>query len=349
MAKTSKSFYFLILFFIITSTLSAQVGGSSTYEFLNLTNSARIAALGGNFMAVKDNDINLAIANPSLISSGMDNKLALSYVNDFANINYGYAAYSKTFKNPGSFVASIQYVNYGTFTNADATGQTYGTFRAAEYAFNLGWGRQLDSNFSIGANLKAINSVMETYSSFGLAVDVAGTYYNKKKQFAASLIFKNAGRQLSYYTPSNNETLPFEIQLGLSQKLSHAPFRIDIVLTHLEKWDLMYEDPLNPSVKTDPLTGETTTRSSLSKFADNAMRHIVAGIEFTPSNNFYVSFGYNYQRRQEMKVDTDLAMVGFSWGFGFRISKFNISFARVTQHVAGSTNFFTLATNLSAF
>ncbi len=349
MAKAFKYLYFFILLISFPYTLLAQVGGQSTYEFLNLSNSARVASLGGNFLAIKDNDINLAISNPSLISAGMDNKLALSYVNDYAGINYGYAAYSKTFKKPGSFVASMQYVNYGTFTSADASGQTFGTFRASEYSFNVGWGRQLDSNFSIGANLKAINSVLETYSSFGLAVDVAGTYYNAKKQFTASLIFKNAGRQLSYYVPGNNESLPFEIQFGLSQKLKHAPFRFSLLINHLEKWDLLYEDPLNPSVKTDPLTGETTTRSNLSKFSDNLMRHIVAGVEFVPSSNFYISFGYNYQRRQEMKVETDLATVGFSWGFGIRISKFNISFARVTQHVAGSSNFFTLATNLSAF
>ncbi len=349
MIKKSKYTYLLIVLIAFSFKLSAQVGGQSTYEFLNLTNSARIAALGSNFAAIKDNDINLAIANPSLITAAMDNKLALSYVNDFAGINYGYVAFSKTFKKPGSFVASLQYVNYGTFTRADATGQTSGTFRAADYSFNLGWGRPLDSNFSIGANLKAVNSVLESYSSFGLAVDVAATYYNAKKQFAASLIFKNAGRQLSYYTPGNNESLPFEIQLALSQKLKHAPFRFCFVFTHLEKWNMLYEDPLNPTVKTDPLTGETTTRSNLSKYSDNIMRHVVAGVEFVPTTNFYVSFGYNYQRRQEMKVETDLATVGFSWGFGMRISKFNISFARLTQHVAGSSNFVTIATNLNSF
>jgi hypothetical protein len=102
---------------------------------------------------------------------------------------------------------------------------SYGTFTAGEYAFNLGWGRQLDSLFSIGANLKNIYSHLDTYHSYGIAVDVAGTYSSAKSQFTATLMALNIGRQLKYYIDGNNEPLPFEVQLGLSKKLAHTPFR----------------------------------------------------------------------------------------------------------------------------
>ena len=328
---------------------SAQIGGSHTYQFLSLPNSARIAALGGNFLAIKDDDITLAIANPSLITKDMNNKLALSYINYYADVNYGFAAYSHSFNKIGSFVTSLQYIDYGSFTQADVTGETYGTFKAGEYAFNIGWGKSLDSNFSIGSNFKTILSSLETYSSFGIAVDVAASYQSKNKRFVTSLLLKNIGRQLSYYTEGNRESLPFEIQLGFSEKLKHAPFRFSLLLNHLENWDLTYEDPLNPSIKIDPLTKEVIEKSKFSKFGDNLMRHAVFGVEFIPSNSFNIRFGYNYQRRQEMKVESALSTVGFSWGFGFRVSKFYFSYAHVIQHLAGSSNFFTIATNLSAF
>jgi hypothetical protein len=346
-----KLFPLIILIFILSSGIKtyAQIGGSHTYQFLTLSNSARVAALGGNFLAIKDDDISLAIANPSLISSGMNNKLAISYVSYFSEVNYGFAAYSRSFDKLGSFVGSIQYINYGTFTETDATGQTYGEFRAGEYAINIGWGKNLDSNFSIGSTFKTIISSLETYSSFGIAVDVAATYNNTKKGFTSSLMLKNIGRQLSHYTTGNNESLPFEIQLGISQKLRHAPFRFSLLLNHLEKWDMSYEDPLNPTIKYDPLTRTSTEKSKLSQYGDNLMRHVVVGVEFMPSTAFNIRVGYNYQRRQEMKVETALSTVGFSWGFGFRVSKFNFSYAHVIQHLAGSSNFFTISTNLSAF
>lgn len=324
---------------------SAQTGGDNTYEFLNLTPSARVAALGGNFLAVKDNDISLTLANPSLIGQGNHNQLALSFQDQYADISQGFVMYGRDFKNIGNFVGSLQYIDYGNFTATDPTGQEYGTFSAGEYAMNIGWGRDLDSNFSIGANIKGIYSSFESYNSTGLAVDVAGTYFNEENRFAVSLLARNIGMQLTTYRPGERERLPFELQLGLSKRLEHLPLRFNILFTHLEKWDLTYDDPLTS--QTDPLTGEIREKSGISKFGDKLMRHIVIGAELQPMRFLSLRIGYNYQRRQEMKVESNVSMVGFSWGFGLRVSKFSINYARSTQHLAASLNYITISTNLS--
>ena len=72
----------------------AQKGGESTYSFLGLTNAARVAALGGEIVSLSDGDINLVYHNPALLTFGMHNNLTLNYVNYFAGVNYGYAAYA---------------------------------------------------------------------------------------------------------------------------------------------------------------------------------------------------------------------------------------------------------------
>jgi hypothetical protein len=84
---------------------AAQTGGNNTFDFLSLPNSARIAALGGNFACISDNDLTLAIPNPSLINPGLHSKLAFSYVNNYSGINPGYAAYGRYFEKLGSFAA----------------------------------------------------------------------------------------------------------------------------------------------------------------------------------------------------------------------------------------------------
>ena len=348
-----KSFILPLFLFIIISfsnNLSySQIGGDNTYEFLNMPNSARIAALGGNFLAIKDNDITLALANPSIITSDMHNQLALSFVDYFSDINYGFVSYSRTFPEIGSFVGTMQFIDYGKFTLADETGQKYGNFKASEYALNVGWGRELDSAFSIGANFKMIYSALESYTSFGIAVDVAGSYHIAKKQFTVSFIARNIGLQLKSYRTGNSEPLPFELQLGLSKRLKHLPFRYSILLTHLEKWDLTYENTNNPSGGTDPITGEPNKKGGFEKFGDKLMRHIVIGGEFLITKNFSVRIGYNYQRRQELKVDSKLSTVGFSWGLGLRISKFHFSYSRSAYHLVGSPNYITITTCLSDF
>ncbi len=341
----------LIVFFIFSSlTLSfSQTGGRHAYEFLNLPFSARTASLGGNTISTKDDDINLSLQNPSLLDSSMSNKLAFNYINYFTDVNYGYSAYARHFKNIGTFSTGVQFLNYGKFTAADETGQITGQFEAADYSLNLAYARALDSSFAIGGTLKTIYSVLENYSSVGSAIDIAGTYHNKKKRFTAAAVIKNMGIQWKSYRPGNKESLPFEIQLGLSKKLAKAPFRFSIIGTHLEKWDLTYEDPANPTLTTDPLTQAEIKPNRAKIWGDKFARHIVLGSEFLLTKNFNIRFGYNYLRRQELKVDSRTGLVGFSFGLGFKISKFNLSYGRASYHLAGASNHFSITTNLSDF
>jgi hypothetical protein len=336
-----------MLLVIIYSTTNAQIGGNNTYEFLNLTSSARIAAMGGDFLTINDNDITLVESNPSLINPDMSNKLGIAYVDFFSDVNYGFATYARSFNNIGSFAASMKYINYGKFDYATVTGERTGQFHAGETALNIGWGRQLDTLFSIGANLKFIYSSLESYNSFGLAVDVAGSYISRDRSFTVSLIAKNIGRQLTAYEGGNIEPLPFELQIGLAKRLNHLPFRYSILFNHLEKWDLRYDDPSQS--QTDPISGEVVKDSGIEVFADNFMRHIVFGGELLIGKYISLRGGYNYKRRQEMKVTTKPGTVGFSWGIGIRISKFHFSYARSAYHLAGSPNYITLTTNLSDF
>lgn len=346
-----RSFAFLYIFtliFIISGFRSyGQIGGSHVYEFLNFTSSSRIAAMGGDFLAIYDNDITLAPTNPSIINPEMHNMLGVEYVEFFSDINYGQAAYSRTFDNIGSFVASMQYMSYGKFDYADVTGERSGEFYAGETALNIGWGRQLDSLFSIGANLKFIYSSLESYNSFGMAVDVAGSYHSRDRTFTVSLIGRNIGRQLKAYDGGNIEPLPFKMQMGLSKRFKHLPFRFSILYDNIQKWDLRYEDP--STVQTDPITGEAEEESKIVEIADNFMRHIIIGGELTIAKVLSLRAGYNYGRRQEMKVADKTAMVGFSWGVGIKVYKFHIGYARSTWHLQGSPNYITLTTNLNDF
>jgi len=345
----SKLIYalFSVLLVIIFSTTNAQIGGNNTYEFLNLTSSARIAAMGGDFLTINDNDITLVESNPSLINPNMSKNLGIAYVDFFSDVNYGFATYARSFNNVGSFAASMKYINYGKFDYATVTGERNGQFNAGETALNIGWGRQLDSLFSIGANLKFIYSSLESYNSFGMAVDVAGSYISRDRNFTISLIAKNIGRQITAYEGGNIEPLPFELQIGLAKRLNHLPFRYSILFNHIEKWDLRYDDPAQN--QTDPISGEVVKDSGIEVFADNLMRHIVFGGELLIGKYISLRGGYNYKRRQEMKVTTKPGTVGFSWGIGIRISKFQFSYARSAYHLVGSPNYITLTTNLSDF
>ncbi|MBS4060194.1 MAG: type IX secretion system protein PorQ [Bacteroidetes bacterium] len=328
--------------------LLAQIGGRGTYDFLNAALPARAAALGGTALPIDDGDIQLSLFNPALINAEMHNQLSLSYVDYFSDIRFSSIQYGRSIANLGNFVGSLQYHNYGKFEYADEAGQRDGTFGASDYAFMLGWGRQLDSNFSIGAQVKFVGSQYETYSSFGLAVDVAGTY-KTSEGWLFSLTARNIGSEMKSYLPGDASTMPFNMQFGVSKRLDHVPFRIILIYDNLQQWDLTYDDPLDLKGKIDPITGTKTESKGAEKLADQFMRHIVLGGEFYIGKNLILRGSYNYKRRQEMQIPDRLAMIGFSWGVGIRVSKFNINYSRSTFHVVGSPNYLTISTNLSNF
>lgn len=338
-------FIIVIIFGLIPLLVQAQKGGESTYGFLGLTNAARVAALGGETVSLMDDDINLVFHNPALLSPGMHNNLNLNYVNYFAGVNFGYASYAYHKQGLGNFAAGMHYVDYGTFDRTDELGTALGTFRASEYALNLVYSRSIiDSVLTAGINLKPIFSSFEQYTSLGLAADVGLTYHNPRTLTTLGLVAKNMGVQITSYT-GVRENLPFELQFGITQGLAHAPFRFSITYQNLERWDLTYKketDEFNP-------LGEEAKTSGFDVFGDKLMRHLVFGVEFLLGENFHVDLGYNYKRRKEMSVTAKPGMVGFSWGFGMRISKFHIAYGRSSYHLAGGTNHISLTTNLSEF
>jgi len=344
--KTAIGFFGII---ILTSQLSAQLGGNATYAFLNLTNSARVASLGGKIVSLWDDDLNLPFHNPALLHEGMSNSLVMNYVNYFSDINYGYVSYARSYDNVGNFALGLHYINYGKFVAADNVGNITGEFRAAEYAFNMFYSRAIDNNFSIGVNLKPVYSVLETYRSFGMVADIGLNFTNKDKLFSGGLVLRNMGVQIKPYHEGHREPVPFEILIGLSQRLRHAPFRFSLVGHNLQKPDLSYDDPAKKDEEFDPITGDPIPENKYAKFGDNLMRHLIFGVEFIPFENFYLRAGYNYQRRQELKISSRVAMVGFSYGFGIKISKFHLSYGRATYHLAGASNHFSISTNFSSF
>jgi hypothetical protein len=190
------------------------------------------------------------------------------------------------------------------------------------------YSRQIDSLFTVGANLKPVLSHLERYTSFGVALDLGATFHNRSKLFSAGLTLRNIGMQLTSYAGEPKQKLPFEIQAGVSQRLAHAPFRFSLTLRHLEKFDLTHQ------YKSPTTSGEQT--DSESDLAENMLRHMIFGTELIPHKNFYISAGYNYQRRSELKVDSKVSTVGLSWGFGIKTSWIDIEFGRATYHLAGS-------------
>ena len=336
----------LILLAFGLGETQAQLGGQAAFRVLDIPNSARASALGGNYIAVYDNDVTLGLYNPALLNRTMGRQLALSYLPYIDGIGIGYAGYAHHFDSLGAtFSGSVQYVDYGSFNRTDEIGNDLGQFRAGEYVVQIGGAIPLDSVFSVGANVKFIMSNLDTWNSTAWAVDLGGVYHKESKGITVAAMVRNVGRQFSTFT-STREKLPWQFQVGTTYKFRHAPFRLGLMFEQLQRWDLTYEDP-NAVEQIDPTTGEVIVDEVTS--LDKAVLHVVPSVEVLLSQSFMLRVGYNVRRRHEMALPDKPAATGLCFGVGLRVSKFHISYGYAQLHLAGISNTFTIATRLADF
>ena len=336
--------HFLIALFFPLS-IFAQDGGQSSFSFINIEHSARIESLGGSAIAIFDNDVSLSQTTPSLLNPEMHNALAFTFGDYFSDITLLSFAYASNFKEVGVIGVSLKAINYGEFERNDAAGYNHGTFSANDQVLTFGIGRKVYEQLSIGVSLNLLNANYDTYTSFALSSNISTTYFYAKKRFVATLLLKNIGRQLNSYA-LEKESPYFEVQFAISKELKHLPFRYHLTYNNINNFDI--KSPYKLVSQTDVNTGDLVIREE--SIAKTALRHIVIGGELNPfRKSLFIRGGFNFQRRFDLSTVSRPAMVGFSWGIGFRVSKYHFDYSRSSYHLSGTPNNFSIATNLSTF
>jgi len=333
---------YLLLILLYTSLSFSQIGGKNVYQFLNLVTSPRQAALGGKVITLRDYDVNQGIYNPATINPEMDNHLSANYGKYYGEVAYGTAAYAYTWdRHVQTFHVGVSYVDYGTFEGRDETGLLTGDFTGSELALSLGYSYNVPhTDLYIGANAKMISSTLESYHSFGVAVDIGALYVDEDNDINYAVVLRNAGTQLSTYA-GLHETLPLEIIAGISQEMENVPLRWHLTLENLQQWNIAFSNPNRAEQGIDG--GSTEEKVS---FFNNALRHVIVGAEFLPGRSFNLRVGYNFRRGQELSIVDKRSFSGISAGVGIRFGKlrFDYSYSRYT--LAANTSLLGLTINL---
>ena len=311
-----KRFNFFIFIFSFFYLCSFSQSGGNVYKVLDLPASSYISSLGGMNISSQANEISMATQNPSLLTGEQHQKIGVNFSNYLSKSNFFSAMYGHQLSENDVIAGFIQYVSFGKFAHTTEENVYLGMLPVKDdVVMSVIYSRRLAEKFHAGVSMKPVMSFLADYQSFGVAVDVGANFYDRNIGFSGGVAFKNIGVQFKNYTSSRSAPLPFSIQLGMSQKLKHAPFCFSLTIHDLQRWNL---NP-NPAVKVN--------------FADMLFRHTTWGIEFTPKG-FYVALGYNRQRGAELSVKDIRSLAGFSAGLGFRVYKFNIG-ASISQYQKG--------------
>ena len=337
-----RKLVFLLSLLLSAATFS-QIGGKSVYQFLNLAQSPRQAALGGKTVTVVDYDVNQAFYNPATINEKMHNRLSANYGSYYGEVSYGTAAYAYTYdRHLQTFHAGISYVNYGTFEGRDELGNLTSDFTGSEAALSLGYAYNLPwTDMYVGANAKLISSTLESYNSWGAAVDLGFLYVDVDNDINYGLTVRNLGFQIKPYQDTN-EKLPLAIDAGISQLMENVPIRWHVTLENLQQWNIAFSNPNRAQGSLDGGSEEEKV-----SFFNNALRHVILGAELFPEKGFNLRLGYNFRRGEELRIVDKRNFSGISVGFGIRFGKvkFDYSYSRYT--IAANTSLFGLMIDLN--
>ena len=335
--KPQRLVYILLILVTIALPTQAQIkgAGSSVFNFLSLPASSRLNALGGENVAIADDDISMAFVNPALLTPHTDKVLQLNYAYYLAGTMFGSVMYGHNYKE-NYFAAGIHYLDYGQMQYADEMGNLLGTtFTAKDICVNLMYARQLGPMFRIGATIKPIFSVYEQYTSFALGADVGGHFQTTDSLFQMGLTLRNIGWQLKAFYEEDfgqhTEMLPLNLELGMSLRLAHAPLRFSMTAHNLQRWDI-------------------APREQNIKWYDMLFRHTIWAIDIVPkSEKFYLTVSYNHRRQAEMTINDVRSMAGFAFGAGVKIYKFRLGFAMSQYTKSNFTYQVSLSTDINSF
>lgn len=311
--------------------------GASAYSFLEVPSSSHAFALGGTNITVIDDDINLMEQNPALLGPEIDMQVGFNYMHylgasNFAGVRYGMAAGDR-----GAWSIGIQYLGYGTMSQTEADGSVVGTFSPQDVAFSGMYAHDFTDRLRGGINVKMIYSSYEQYTAFAMATDLGLNYYDPDHDMSLSLVLKNLGGQIKRFD-NDYDRLPFDIQLGWMQRLGSSPFQLSITAWHLNKWNLPYYDMEDNG---------SEIRVLKQSFMSNLFRHLVFGLQYAPSDKFYIALGYNYKTRTDMSTYNRNILSGFSIGAGLKVKSFALGVAYAQPHKSGSSIMLNLSTNLN--
>lgn len=316
----------LLALALLPASSSAQ-GSSSVFDFLNLPTSSHAMAMGGKNLSLIEDDASLIFQNPALMSSVSDKTLNLNFLTYMQGSKAGNISYVQAQGERGTWSAMAQFVGYGDMDETDSEGNIIGTERMLDMNISGGYSYLLSDRWAGGVSGKFLYSYYAGYSSIALAVDLGLNYYNSDKDFSFSVVAANLGGQVSAFGEIA-ESLPMDLQLGLSKGLGKLPVRLHLTFYDMFRWSKDYY--YNPD-------------GNLNGF-QIFLNHINLGADITLyQGRFWLGLGYNFRRGQEMKAGGSSHAAGLTLGAGINIKKLKLGVAYGNYHIGAPTLSFTLA------
>ncbi len=309
-----RTIFILVVTTFLYLPFELTAGDRSTYQFLQNDVSARASAMAGSFVSMPGDPAGI-FYNPATIGTSLLPLASFGYTSHVLDIKAGFAAYTQEIQDFGVVGIGVNYFNYGTFDETDILANKLGTFGAGDMALSLSVALPFEENLYYGITGKYIYSSIADANSSALAGDLGLMYLIPGNDpISLGVSIANIGAQIDPYG-STTESLPLEIKIGGTIKPQHLPLQLNVNFHKLNE----------------------ERDSFLDKFTSFTL-----GGEFTLGKALRFRFGYNNERRKELKIGTSAGMAGFSFGGGLVLKNLRIDYSFNSYGEIGSISRITL-------
>jgi len=245
-----------------------------------------------------------------------------------------YAAFIYPTEDWGTFGISANFINFGENTLNDEEGREIAKFRSWEGVFGLSYGLELKENFSVGLNVKYLQSALapnigpgDQGTARSFAIDASMLKRNLfTKGLSLGLTAQNMGPPVFYISEEEKDPIPFTVKFGLAYKaLETSAADMTLLLDLNREIAKAYEsgdpDPFYKAIYTDLFKKDSASQTTREKLESELEEiNINAGIEFWYINFLALRTGFLFDyvgQRYELTLGVGLKYGNMNFDFSY--------------------------------
>ncbi len=218
--------------FILSILLSSPAMAESyisTASIFELPISARVAGLGGAFIALADDEA-AAFYNPAGLPALSETRLSSQFTRPFGAFSYGTLGAAQ----PG-WGGYFLLLDSDTLEERDLYGNPTGTFRYISMGLVLGFGYELSGGLSFGLQVKAYGLAFPT-QGFGLSFSPCLLFQSGARTYG--IVWRNLLNWPIQYADGHTEPWISDVAVGIAWKLGRETYAIDFTENLITRGDI---------------------------------------------------------------------------------------------------------------
>ena len=316
-----RVFVALILNWVVLGATGQTLDGNAVFNFLTVPSNAHTAALGGRNVSQIGADPGFLSENPALLRNTHDRTVFSNFMFLSPAVVglHGLGVWHAN-KIGATFGLSVTHFSYGNEPLTDAAGSVLGNFSAYDQSVAITGAAKYGKNWHYGGNFKFIHSAYGPYRSSAIAIDFGLNYFPEAAGFQWGFAAKNMGIQLRSFA-GQQEDLPFDLVMGITQKMEKAPFSISLTAQRMHDLEILYTDTA--------FNRENFGIAGKPGLAKQIISHLILGTDIFVGEKIVLSGGFNLLRRNELAIrNIASGLTGFSYGISLKHKKLFFQFSR---------------------